>query len=432
MAITKITATLAQADKIMDRKLEKKFWTKQRIFMMGGGALLVFVLLYSLVFADHRSKLNVEREKITVSTVQKGIFDEYIVVTAVVQPLKTIRLDAVQGGYVVGKYLDGGTMVEKGDSILRLENQDLTLSYVNHETEIYRLINELQSTRLQLRQNRYQLESALSDLQAQLKAAKDLYDRNKLLYDDQVISEQEFLKYKIDYERLKEQNRIEVESQKYQEQNAELQIKQLEGTIDRTQRNLELMKASLDNLIIRAPISGLLSSIDVEVGSSISAGENIGQIDVIDGYKLRAQIDEHYISRLFAGLKASFEFGGKTHELTVRKVYPEVLNGRFEVDLEFAGAAPEGIRRGLSLPVRVGLGKSAEAVLLSSGGFFSHTGGNWVYVLDGDGTRAVKRSITLGRKNPEYFEVLEGLQPGEKVITSSYDNFGDKEVLQMN
>lgn len=392
----------------------------------------MFVLIYSLVFADYRSKLNVEREKITVSTVENGVFDEYIVVTAVVQPLKTIRLDAVQGGYVIGKYLDGGTMVEEGDSILRLENQSLTLNYVNHETEIYRLINELQNTRLQLRQNRYLMESTLSDLEAQLKAAKDLYDRNKVLYDDQVISEQEFLKYKIDYERLQEQKRIEVASQEYQQQNATLQIEQLEGTIDRTQRNLELMKASLDNLVIRAPIAGLLSSIDVEVGSSISAGDNIGQIDVIDGYKLRAQVDEHYISRLFAGLKASFEFGGETHELTVRKVYPEVTSGRFEVDLEFTGAAPEAIRRGLSLPVRVGLGKSAEATLLPSGGFFSHTGGNWVYVLSQDGSQAVKRNITLGRKNPEFFEVLEGLQVGEKVITSSYDNFGDKEVLQMN
>src|SRR3546814_3669852 len=192
------------------------------------------------------------------------------------------------------------------------------------------------------------------------------------------------------------------------------------------------MKASLDNLIIRAPIAGLLSSIDMEVGSSISAGENIGQIDVIEGYKLRAQVDEHYISRLFAGLKASFEFGGKPHGLTVRKVYPEVVNGRFEVDLEFTGNAPEGIRRGLSLPVRVGLGKSAEAVLLASGGFFSHTGGNWVDVLDDTGNQAVQRNITLGRKNPEYFEVQEGLQPGEKVITSSYDNFGYKDVLQIH
>jgi HlyD family secretion protein len=412
----------------MDRKIEKKFWSRKRILTISGAGVVVLLLLYNLIFADHRSRLNVEKEKITISKVSKGTFVDYIAITAVVQPLKTIRLDAIEGGYVSRKYLEGGSMVKKGDSILRLDNQRLMMDFVNHETEIYRLINELQNTRLSLKQTRFTLQQKLMDLDRQIGQAKDLYDRYKGLVDERVVSRQEFNKTKIEYESLVQQRKVEVESQAYQEDNAKLQIQQLEGTIARVQRNLQLMKDNLNNLVVRAPIDGQLSSVDVEVGSSITQGQNIGQIDDLDGFKMRAEVDEHYISRVFSGLKASFEFNTKTYGLTVTKVYPEVKNGRFEVDMNFE-KVPEGIRRGQSSPVTLELGQSAEAVLLPVGGFFSDTGGNWVYVLDGSGKRAVKRNITLGRKNPMYFEVMEGLKPGEQVITSSYENFGDKEVL---
>lgn len=413
----------------MDRKIEKKFWSRKRILIIGGGSLVVLLLLYNLIFADHRSRLNVEKDKITVSTVSKGTFDQYIAVTAVVQPLKTIRLDAIEGGYVSQKYLEGGSMVKMGDSILRLENQRMQMEFMNHETEMYRLINELQNTRLSLRQNRFTLEKTLSELNYKIEQAKDLYDRNKQLVDEKIVARQEFNKNKMEYEGLVKQREIEIESQRYQEENARIQIAQLEGTIARTQRNLQMMKDNLNNLIVRAPISGQLSSVNVEVGSSITTGQNIGQIDDLNGFKMRAEVDEHYISRVFSGLKASFEFNGKTYELTVTKAFPEVTNGRFNVDMNFTKETPEGIRRGQSSPVRLELGKSSEAILLPVGGFFSDTGGNWVYVLDKSGKRAVKRNISLGQKNPVFFEVLEGLQPGEQVITSSYENFGDKEVL---
>lgn len=412
----------------MDRKLEKKFWSRKRILTISGAGVIVLLLLYNLIFADHRSRLNVEKDKITISKVNKGTFVDYIAITAVVQPLKTIRLDAIEGGYVSRKYLEGGSMVKKGDSILRLDNQRLMMDFVNHETEIYRLINELQNTRLSLKQTRFTLQQKLMDLDRQIDQAKDLYDRYKGLVDEKVVSRQEYNKTKIEYESLIRQRQVEVESQTYQEENAKLQIQQLEGTIARVQRNLQLMKDNLNNLVVRAPIDGQLSSVDVEVGSSITQGENIGQIDDLDGFKMRAEVDEHYISRVFSGLKASFEFNTKTYGLTVTKVYPEVKNGRFEVDMNFE-KVPEGIRRGQSSPVTLELGQSAEAVLLPVGGFFSDTGGNWVYVVDKGGKRAVKRNITLGRKNPMFFEVMEGLQPGEQVITSSYENFGDKEVL---
>ncbi|ACU58452.1 efflux RND transporter periplasmic adaptor subunit [Chitinophaga pinensis] len=413
----------------MDRKIEKKYWSKKRIALISGGAVVAMLLLYNLIFADHRSKLNVEKDKITISTVSKGTFDQYIAVTAVVLPLKTIRLDAIVGGYVSQKYLEGGSMVKKGDSILRLENQNLMMDFVNHETEIYRLINELQNTRQTLKQNRFTMQQTVANLDFQIEQAKDLYDRTKQLVDEKIVSRQEFIKNKLDYERLVKQRQIEVESQRFQEDNAKIQIDRLESTILRTQRNLQMMKDNLSNLVLRAPIDGQLSSVDAEVGGSITAGQNIGQIDDLDGFKMRAEVDEHYISRVFPGLKSTFEFNNKTYVLSIIKVYPEVKNGRFNVDMKFEKEMPEGIRRGQSSPIRLELGKSSSALLLPVGGFFSDTGGNWVYVVDKAGNRAVKRNISLGQKNPQYFEILEGLQEGEQVITSSYENFGDKEVL---
>lgn len=397
--------------------------------MIGGGGLVAMLLLYMLVFADHRATLNVEKDKITISTVKKGTFDVYIAVTAVVMPLKTIRLDAIEGGYVSRKYLDGGSMVKEGDSILRLDNQHMMMDFVNHETEIYRLRNELQNTRLSIRQQDFTMQQTISDIDAKIDAAQDLYDRNKQLVEEKIVARQDFNKNKFELEGLLRQKDIQLQSQKYQQENARTQITQLEGTLARTQRNLELMRENLNSLIVRAPVSGQLSSIDVEVGSSITAGQNIGQIDDLNGFKLRADIDEHYVSQVFAGLKATFEFDGKSYDMIVTKVYPEVKSGRFQADMTFEKNMPDGIRRGQSSPIRLVLGKSAEAILLPLGGFFSDTGGNWVYVVDKNGNRAVKRNISLGRKNPLYFEVLEGLQPGDQVITSSYENFGNKDVL---
>lgn len=415
----------------MDRALPKRFWTNQRLILSGGGVLLAGLLAYTFFFADRRSKLNVEKDKITVSNVSTGPFEDFIAVTGVVQPLKTIRLDAIAGGYVTQKLVEGGTTVKQGDVLLRLENQNLRLNFLQSETEANRLVNDLQNTRQRLRVERYSLRKTLSDLDFQINQTKDIFDRQAKLFQDKVISEQDYMKAKLDYERLVEQRKIEVESQKYQEQNSRTQIQMLEGTLARTQKNVSLWQQTLNNLVVKAPVSGQLSSIDVEVGSNINQGQNIGQIDDLNGFKMRVGVDEHYISRVFPGLKGSFEFNGKTHELEIRRVYPEVRSGRFEVDMTFPGKTPEGIKRGQSSPIQLELGKAAKATLLPVGGFFSDTGGNWVYVVDkSSGKRAVKRNITLGRKNPEFYEVLEGLQPGEQVITSSYENFGDNEVLE--
>ena len=414
----------------MDRVLPKRFWTTQRIAIFGGGLMLIGLLAYTFVFADRRSKLNVEKDKITVSDVKTGPFEDFIAVTGVVQPLKTIRLDAIEGGYVTQKLIEGGNMVKQGEVLLKLENQSLKLSFLQSETEANRLVNDLQNTRQRLQVERFTLRKTLADLEAQIDQAKDSYERQGKLFKDKVVSEEDYLKAKRAYERLAGQRTIEIETQKYQEENAKFQIKQLEGTLQRTQKNVALWQQTLDNLVVKAPVSGQLSSIDVEVGSNINRGQNIGQIDDLNGFKMRVGIDEHYISRVFSGLQGSFEFNGKMHDLEISRVYPEVKNGRFEVDMIFPKGAPEGIKRGQSSPIQLELGKAAKATLLPVGGFFSDTGGNWVYVVDKSGKRALKRPITLGRKNPEFYEVLTGLEPGEQVITSSYENFGDNEVLE--
>jgi HlyD family secretion protein len=413
----------------MDKIIKKKRWTWQRI--LGGAGILAFTAfaVYSFWFSNNKSTLNVDREKLTISVAQRGVFDEFIVVTGVVQPLKTYQLDAIEGGYVAEKYLDGGASVKQGDLILKLENQRLTLDYVNRETEMYDLINNLENTRLQLRQNKFTLKRTLSDLEYQIRQAKDEYERNAKLFADRIIPEQDLIKTKNTLDRLQQQKAIEIENQQFQEENSVTQIKQLEGTLDRTKVNLSLMKNNLSSLNVKAQVSGLLSRVDVEVGQSIATGQNLGQIDDLSGFKMKVEIDEHYISRIFPGLEGYFDFNGKAVRLSVSKVYPEVRNGRFEVDMRFVEPVPEGIRRGLSVPVRLQLGKPTDALLLPTGGFFSKTGGSWVYVLNASGNRAEKRSITLGRKNPQFYEVLDGLQVGEQVITSSYDNFGDKDVL---
>lgn len=414
----------------MDRVKPKKFWNTKRISIIGGSVLLAAFLIYQFIFADKRSKLNVEQDKLTISTVRKGKFDEFIVVTGVVQPLKTIQLDAIVGGYVTEKLIEGGNMVKQGDVLLRLENQNLKLSFLQSETEASRLVNDLQNTRQNLKVARFTLQKTLSDLDFQLDQAKDAHERNVKLYKDKVIPEADFLKTKRDYEKLVRQREIEIESQKYQEENAKMQITQLEGTLASTQKNVSLWRQTLDNLVVKAPVSGLLSSMNIEVGSNISQGQNIGQIDDLNGFKMRVSVDEHYLSRIFVGLTGSMEFNGKDYGLKIIKIYPEILSGRFEVDMKFDSGAPEMVKRGQSAPIRLQLGQPSQATLLPVGGFFSETGGNWVYVVADGGKRAAKRKITLGRKNPEYFEVLEGLQPGEKVITSSYENFGDNEVLE--
>ena len=416
----------------MDRKIKKKKWTIGRIASISLGVLFVSFILYNFIFAEKGSKLNVELEKINVSDVVRGQFREFIPVDGNVLPIKTIRLDAIEGGNVEVKYTEGGVLVEKGELILKLANNNLVQSFMQNETQVFRLVNELENTKLGLQRNQFNLERRLIELDYDIDEAKDNYERGKKLREENVISEQEFLRLKRAYDRLVSARKIEIESQKFDSENAKIQIKQTQQTLVRTKSNLEMIKKNLENLYVKAPIAGRLSFIDVEVGESVARGQNIAQIDDLNGFKVRAQIDEHYISRIYEDLEGTFDFNGETYALSIYKIYPEVNNGLFSVDLKFKSAVPKGIRRGQTLQIRLQLSENIEAVQIPRGSFYQTTGGNWIFVVDEDDNVARRRKIRLGRQNPRFYEVIEGLQPGEKVVVSSYDGYDDKDILILN
>ncbi|WP_258103889.1 efflux RND transporter periplasmic adaptor subunit [Marinoscillum sp. MHG1-6] len=414
----------------MDRKLEKKKFTTKKVIIWGGSALIVVFALYSFILAEGGSKLNVERDKITIATVVEGEFREFIPVDGSVMPIKTIKLDAIEGGVVEKKYFEGGILVDKGDTILKLSNNDLLQNFVREETQAFILVNNLENTKLSLKRNQFDLKRMLIDVDYQIDAAKDALQRGEKLYEDKIISEQEYLTLKRTHDQLMDSRKIQVESARFDSLNARLQIAQAEATLKRTRENLAMIKKNLENLYIKAPISGRLSTVNAEVGESINTGQNIGQIDDLDGFKVRARIDEHYIARIYEGLRGTFPFAGKDYELEITKVYPEVNNGLFSVDMAFLDedSVPEGIRRGQTLQVRLQLSENITAVQIPRGSFYQETGGNWIFVINDD-AEAVRRDIRLGRQNPRFYEVLEGVQPGERVIVSSYDGYVDKDKL---
>lgn len=413
----------------MDRVIKKRKWTLKKLAIYGLSGGFVLFVIYSFVFADRSSKLNVEVDKINVAEVQNGEFREFIPVDGTVLPIKTIRLDAIEGGIIEKKYYEGGINVDEGDTILKLSNNNLLQNFIREETQAFILMNQLQNTRLQMQQSLFQLQRTLITLDYQIAQAKDLYERSEQLFKEKVISEQEFLRAKLDYERLTKTREVEVKSQKVDSLNAENTINNSMALLRRTNNNLEMIRDNLENLYIRAPISGRLSTVNGEVGESIASGQNIGQIDDINGFKVRAQIDEHYLARIYEGLKGTFDFAGGTYELTIMKNYGEVRNGLFEVDMYFEGNVPEGIRRGQTLQIRLQLSENIQAIQIPRGSFYQTTGGNWIFVVDASGEFATRRNIRLGRQNPRFYEVLEGLQPGEKVVVSSYEGYQDKDRL---
>jgi len=413
----------------MDRKIKKKIWTFKRIAILTAGvAALVFVVYY-IAFGDHSSKLNVRTERITISTVRKDLFQEFIPVTGNVIPIKTIYLDAIEGGIVEKRFLEAGTYVKKGDQILKLQNTNLLLDIMYREAELFQQSNNLRNTRLAMEQNLLQLRAQLLDLDYQTRQQKRSFERYEELNAKNLVSQQEFEDVRDRYDYLVKNRALTLMSHKQDSLFRISQIQQIESGLERMKNNLEIASQNLDNLTLKAPISGNLTSLNAEIGESKNRGERLGQIDVLDGFKVRVRIDEHYIARIDIGQQGKFTFSGKDYVLSITKVYPEVLNGRFEVDMEFQDQEPEGIRRGQTLHIRLELGNLSEATLLAAGGFYQKTGGQWIYIVDESGEFAYKRDIRLGRQNPEAYEVLEGLTPGEKVITSSYDSYGDVDKL---
>lgn len=416
----------------MDRQIKKKNWTLKKIATYGGIALFVIFVGYQLLFADRRSTLKIDKDKVAISTVNNGVFQEFIPQTGTVEPSRTVYLDAVEGGTIKRVVAESGAMLKKGDVILELSNLNRELTVLQQEASFNESINRARETRLNIMRNDLEQRQLLAAIDNQLAILEPQYHRQKQLYEKKLISKQEFERTEADYKYNVDRKRITYEVYKNDSIDRIRQLRETALSEQRMSKSLEGVSKILDNLVIRAPIDGQLTRPQLDVGQSVNPGQRLGQVDVVGSYKVRVEIDEIYLPRITEGLKGTTSFANSNYELAITYVYPNVTNGRFPVDMNFVGETPQGIRRGLSLRLRIELGQSSEELLLPVGGFYKDTGGNWVYVLEADGNRAVKRSVKLGRKNTEHFEVIEGLQPGDRVITSSYENFGNNEVLVFN
>jgi len=415
----------------MDRKIEKKTWTPKFIAIIAGGTLLVGFILYQLVFADSRSSMNVNMERITIATVKEGEFTDYIPVSGNIEPGEVFFLDALEGGNIAKIVRESGAFVSAGDTILLLSNSKLQLEVMERESGLYFQINNLRQVRLQLDQNDLSQQGQLAEIDYQISLFKPQYERFKELHEKKLVSDREFEEVKEQYEYNVKRKKLTYAAYRNDSISRVAQKRQLEDSERRMNQSLDGVGHILDNLAVRAPITGQLSTAQIEVGQSISAGERYGQIDILDKFKVRVPIDELYLPRVYTGLKGTFSFSGGNYELEIGKIYPNVAAGRFEVDMFFTEDVPSGIRRGQTVRIKLELGESNQAVLLPTGGFYKDTGGNWVFVVNQQTGKAEKRNIRLGRKNPEFYEVIEGLEIGEKVIVSGYENFGKNEVLNL-
>jgi len=413
----------------MDRIIEKKKWTTKKIITIAAITAFVLFVVYLVFFRDKQSRLYVNQDEITISTVEKGKFQEFIPVDGIVYPKNTIYIDAVQGGIVQQVYVEDGAMLKKGDPILKLSNADMELNYMDQETRMYDAINNLANTKISLEQNKYNRQKDITSIQYDIDKLKLDFQRKQGFYKQDMISKKEFEDAQRDYEYALKQLNISLRLQRLDSISNITQGSQIASSMDRMHNNLGLLRKNLENLIVKAPADGQLSSFLVEIGQTKGAGEHLGELNIQGGYKLRANVDERYISRVFNGQEAEFDLSGKTYEMQVFKIYSNVTNGSFQVDLKFKNEEPQDIKRGQTLQLRLKFSSPTDAFILKRGGFFQETGGNWVYLLDASGKTAVKHTIRIGRQNTDYYEVLEGLQPGDKVIVSSYDSFGNKDKL---
>ena len=413
----------------MDRKIKRNKWPLRRILTYGAAALFAGAVLYELIFGDHSSRLNVQVERITISTVERGAFQEFIPVRGEVLPIQTIFLDAQESGRVEEVYLEAGAMVKEGDPILKLSNPDLEIKVMDQEASFFEQLNRYENTRINLNQQAISLQSNLLQMEQQVRKERDDFELTVVKFELGFVSRRKFEADKEDYDFWLKRRNFAAQSVKQDSLSRRVQLAAILTAEGRLKANLDAARRSLDNLTLRAPVTGQLTSLNAEIGEQKNKGQRFGQVDLLDGFKVQAGIDEFYITRINRGQTGTFTLGGKEYALTIRHVYPEVLDGRFNVDLEFSGEEPENIRRGQTLPIRLELGDLSEALLLERGGFYQTTGGNWVFVVDEGGDTASRRPIRTGRQSPEFFEILEGLNPGEQVVTSSYENYEEIEKL---
>jgi HlyD family secretion protein len=413
----------------MDKAIPKKKGLQKKHFGYLGIGIAVIVLIYMAFFADRTSTYKVEKDKLIIETVIEDQFNDYITVPGTVEPISTIFLDAEEGGRVEEKLIEEGSMVKKGDIILRLSNPDLYLNILNSESQLAEKENFLRNTQIQMEQERLMIKRELVTLKYDIERKERNYHQNEILIKDNLISKEEYIRSKEDMDMAKQSRDLYIERQKQDSIFRSAHVETIKLDLENMRKNLSMVKERVENLNVKATVDGELGLLSPEIGQSISRGENMGQINVLTSYKVTAQIDEHYIDRVRTQLDATLDRQGNKFNLTVRRVYPEVRNGTFKIDMIFRDSMPDNIRTGQTYYISLQLGQPKVSVLVPIGGFFQETGGQWIFVLDPTGSFATKRNISIGRKNPKYYEVLEGLKPGEKVIVSGYETFGKNEKL---
>ena len=416
----------------MDKIIEKKTgwrvaFTKKALPWWLGALLAVFVIY--LIARPNNKTLRVDKDSITVSSAVKGEFNDYIRISGRVQPMTTIQLSPQEGGIVEKILIEEGSPVKAGDAILILSNDNLDLQILNSEAELAEKENILRNTQIQMEQQKLDVRQNVLEYGTNVERLRRAYEQQKALYEDKLIAKEDYLKAEEDYQLALQKYNLMTERSRQDSLYRGTQIDRMEESLENMQLNMSMIRRRKSNLIVKAPIDGELGLLDVVLGQSIAAGTKIGQINSVGLYKVEAQIDEHYIDRVVAGLEATFERQGETYSTVIRKVYPEVRDGKFKADFKFDGEQPDNIRSGQTYYLNLQLGQPEEAIIIPRGTFYQKTGGKWIYVVNKEGTKAVKREIRIGRQNPQYYEVLEGLEPGERVITSGYDTYGDSDVL---
>lgn len=416
----------------MDRKIESKkgiaqLFSKKKLPYWLGGLVVVFVA-YLLLRSDLRT-FRVNADTLTVSEVISGEFNDYIRVSGQVQPMTTIQVSPLESGVVHEIFLEEGAQVKAGDKILELKNENLDMQILNSEADLAEKENLLRNTLISMEQEKLSVHQEMLQLETDVKRNRRAYEAQKKLYQEELIAREEYLRAEEDYDLAK--SRLELVKNRAVQDSLyrSIQVKQMQESLSNMRVNMQMIRRRKEHLILTAPIDGELGLLDVVLGQSVSSGMKIGQINNLSSYKIEAQIDEHYIDRVMPGLEAQFERQDESYQAVIRKVYPEVRDGKFKADFKFDGTLPENIRTGQTYSLNLQLGQPEEAVMIPRGTFYQKTGGRWIYVVTEDGSKAYKREIRIGRQNPQYYEVLEGLEPGEEVITSGYDNLGDNDCL---
>lgn len=414
----------------MDIELKKKKYILPRKYWpWAGGGLLVIVILVWLATSNFSSTLRVDRRGLNIGEVRNAQFDDYVSVDGSVVPIQVVQISPEEGGVVLEKTVEEGAHVKKGDVIVRLNNSNLDLEILNAESELAEKQNMLRSTQLSMEQDNLNNRNEALQLKMDVQTKRRAYKHQAALQKEELNSREEYLKAKEDYElAVQKEELIQQRLKKTNELNRS-QVAQMTGDLASMRKNVELVRQRKAKLDVRSTIDGEIGLLDVELGQSISPGQKIGVINDLSDYKVEAQVDEHYIDRVHTGLQATFEQNGRKYRLRVRKVYPEVREGRFKIDFVFLGERPKNIRTGQTYYIDLQLGEAKKAIIIPKGTFYSVTGGSWIFVLDKDGRKAYRRKIRIGRQNPQYYEVLEGLEPGEKVIVSGYESYKDNEIL---